>query len=118
MSSISDSIDAIIHYLTSSTVLVIPNPRSGFSWLWYTASIKDPHSWMFAGKDYVSTHHFIGDEGIWDATGILLGYGFEGDKVVSAASYEHAVLDRLIHYSVNLSKLIPNIHALVIDDIV
>ena len=101
MSSISDSIDAIIHYLTSSTALVIPNPRSCFPGLWYTASIRDSDSWMFAGKDYVSTHHFIGDESIWDATGILLGYGYEDDKVVSAASHEHAVFDRLIHYCVN-----------------
>lgn len=114
----SASTDSTLHYITGTTALVIPSPNTGFPALWYTASLKDPDSWKYAGSDYVSTYHLIGDEGIWDATAILSMYGYEGDQIILAASHERAVFDLLIHYCVMKGTLIPNIQASDIDDIV
>ena len=106
------------HYITGTTALVIPNPKSGYPALWYSASLKDQDSWKRAGRDYVSTHHLIGDAGIRDATYVLSTYGYEGDEILWTASHERAVFDLLIHYCVIKGVPLPNLQASDIDDVV
>lgn len=99
-----------MYYISGSTALVIPN-KAGMPALCYTASLKEPTSWKYAGRDYVSTRHLIDDDGIWDATAVLSRYGYEGDEVVWVASHERAVFDLLIHYCIIKGTIIPNFQA-------
>lgn len=94
-------------YLTGQTALNIPR-EDGCSADWHSTALVNRKNWILAGVQLDSTDHLLGDEGVYDATLILRRYAPDTPDGVFAASYERAVFDLLVHFSMR-DKPVPNI---------
>lgn len=105
------------YYLSGTTALSLPQQNGGAPALWYSSSLANPKSWRIAGKNLSSTNGFLGVAGLWDATEMLRRYGVEVPRIW-AATPERAVFDLLIHHCEVKGKVVPNIQASDVDDVV
>lgn len=104
-------------YLSGATALSLPQKGGGPPALWYSSSLSDPRSWRIAGKNLSDTTALLGVMGLWDASEILRGYGIDR-PLIWAASPERATFDLLFHYCEVKRKIVPNIQASDLDDVV
>lgn len=104
-------------YITGLTALnlLAPGRRPAG---WHTHGLVNRENWCLSEKQFASTEHLLGDQGLYDATDVLRRYAPDTPDGTLAASYERAVFDLLYHFIVVKQKPVPNVQAKDIDDAV
>mgnify|MGYP005855706967 CR=1 FL=1 len=101
-------------YITGPTALCADHPgRSKPFW----HSMGSPDVWKIAGQNYPDTSCFFGEREIIDISEYLALLGIQ-TNITRCASYERATFDMLYYHIEQNRRIVPNIQASDINDVV